>query len=299
MKPLGVMKNLYSTTVVFLVCFLFSNSQLLAQGDPTDCITITDCPADITVCADIFDPIIGANVVWNLPDASQTCSGGPGGDSFQMMFELNEQQLGVDCWDSHYISRVGSENVKLFSGSAPEGEDSYIITPFMYLQTGDDVSIDVTYMDGDYDLYVTWIDDSGTPGGAATSVSIDNLGLGTHTVSVDPLLPSDGIYKIKYLFRYIGSKPSNMNTFDNISIEGVLIDATCTGGIDFTFLSTHNPGDFFPVGTTTVTYTATYTATDGSYYDEICEFDVTVLDITLNITEVVQPDCHTLGYILQ
>jgi len=306
MKPLGVMKNLYSTTVVFLLILFSTNSLLYAQDEPI-CITL-ECPTDITVCTSdtsacdegILNPL-GACVPWTLnPTPSQNCSGGPGGSSFQMMFELNEQQLGVDCWGSHYISRVGSQNVKLFSGSHPEGDDSYIITPLMYLQVGVFPSIDVTYDDGDYDLYISYItegDIEGTPILAASFDPGSRTPGTTYTISENPLLPSDGIYKIKYLFSYNdGFKPSNMNTFDNIEIQGILIDATCTGGIDFVVVSTHNPGDYFPVGTTPVTYTATYTATDGTILVKECTFNVNVLDITLNITEV-QPSCHTLGSI--
>lgn len=52
---------------------------------------------------------------------------------------------------------------------------------------------------------------------------------------------------------------------------------TFTDNCGATMTSTHNPGDFFPIGTTTVTYTVT----DGSENVSTCVFDVTIIDAQL------------------
>lgn len=85
-------------------------------------------------------------------------------------------------------------------------------------------------------------------------------------------------------------------------IEPTVSD-NCPGVI---LTSTHNPGDFFPVGTTTVTYTAT----DACGLTDICEFDVIVADASppvisgstevctpvQNTYSVVDPGTHTFSW---
>lgn len=56
------------------------------------------------------------------------------------------------------------------------------------------------------------------------------------------------------------------------------------------FTSTHNPGDLFPVGTTTVTYTAT----DAAGLTATCQFDVTVNDTEIP-TILCQPTVNTIA----
>ena len=82
----------FFSAIIFL--FFVTNSQ--AQLDP-DCVILTNCPQDIVVCADTNlngdpgPPFDGANVNWTAPTVGQTCSGGNGTDTFEMLFELNEQ----------------------------------------------------------------------------------------------------------------------------------------------------------------------------------------------------------------
>ena len=52
------------------------------------------------------------------------------------------------------------------------------------------------------------------------------------------------------------------------------VEPTATDNCNITFTSTHQPGDTFPVGVTTVIYTAV----DSSGNSVTCEFDVTVED---------------------
>lgn len=64
----------------------------------------------------------------------------------------------------------------------------------------------------------------------------------------------------------------------NTPISWALPTATDNCGF-VTYTSTHNPGSFFPIGTTTVTYTAT----DDNNNSETCSFTVTVNANNLNI----------------
>ncbi|WP_242135124.1 HYR domain-containing protein, partial [Aestuariivivens marinum] len=262
-----------------------------AQGDPNNCIEFTNCPqSDITICADTYNPDNpnewGAILeTWTIPQASETCSGGPGSNSFIMDFKLNESLLGVDCWDFNYVQRVGTDGgyLRLFSSS--NGPVSYIITPYLYLEVGEPVQIDVDYTDGNYDMKVYYIDDLGNEVFSGTTIDIDatNTGAGYETYSVDPNLPSDGSYRIKYEFTYYGAKPSNTNIVDKISLDGVVVEGSCTGGVDFTVMGPEPP-EFLTVGTHELCYTATYTDPNGTIYDDTCCITVYVLDTPPVIT---------------
>ena len=110
-----------------------------------------------------------------------------------------------DCWDFNYVQRIGDDGgyLRLFSSSG--APDSYIITPYLYLETTDDASIEVTYTNGDYDIQVYYIDQLGDEYGPFDTQSVDTLGLGTHIINLDPEIPIDGSYRIKYEFVYIGT----------------------------------------------------------------------------------------------
>lgn len=75
--------------------------------------------------------------------------------------------------------------------------------------------------------------------------------------------------------------PGNINTVNDPNQCGAIVNWTvptvsdnCVG---VSLTASNNPGDFFPVGTTTVTYTAT----DANGNIQTCSFDVTVTDIGL------------------
>ncbi|WP_223551993.1 HYR domain-containing protein, partial [Aestuariivivens sp. NBU2969] len=272
----------------FLIIFI-GVFDLNAQGEPNDCIVFTNCPQDnISICADTYNPDNpsewGAILeTWSVPSASETCSGGPGGPSLQMNFELNESLLGKDCWEFNYVQRVGDDGgyLRLFSSNG--GPNSYIITPYLFLETTDTASIEVTYTNGDYDIQVYYIDEDGVEFGPFDTQSIDALGVGVHNITLDPQIPSDDSYRIKYEFVYTGSKPSNTNTVDRIGIDGVIIEGTCTGGIDFA-VTGPEPPEFLTVGTHELCYTATYTDPNGTITSKTCCITVHVLDTPPVIT---------------
>ena len=99
----------------------------------------------------------------------------------------------------------------------------------------------------------------------------------------------------------ISGCPADINTVADTSYCGVEVTWTeptisdnCSGVI---LASSHNPGDFFPVGTTTVTYTAT----DDSGLTDICSFDVFVADAPLPVisgpTAVCTPGQETYSVV--
>ncbi|WP_274475538.1 HYR-like domain-containing protein [Mangrovimonas aestuarii] len=288
MKTLTQKIDFLKSVALFL---LLGTSSIFAQSDPTNCITFTNCPTDIVVCANSYNPDNpnewGASASWQVPSASETCSGGPGSNSFVMDFELNESLLGNDCWDFDYVQRVGGSGgeVKLFS-SSDLGNDNigYIITPYLFLEVGEPLSIDVTYTDGAYNLNLYYIDEMGNEVFSGNSQAINLLGVGTHTVIMNPNIPSDGSYRIKFEFEEVSGNPSNMNLVDKISIDGVVVEGTCTGGVDFTVSGPDTNSGFFPIGTTPITYTATYTSADGTIITDTCSFNIVVTDTPPTIT---------------
>ncbi len=89
---------------------------------------------------------------------------------------------------------------------------------------------------------------------------------------------------------------------DNIIAD--LSVSNCEASVDWTapivsdncnissFVSNHNPGDAFPVGTTTITYTATDVAGNVS----TCSFDVTVNDDIAPVIEQCSPEIYILNF---
>ncbi|MFH6769412.1 HYR domain-containing protein, partial [Gaetbulibacter aquiaggeris] len=303
MKTITLKTNLQRYLVLILfMCLGFSN--LYSQDN--SCITLANCPSDIAVCADTYaipgdtSSPYGANVIWNTPDVSQTCSNNSTGGNFNMLFELNEQLLSQDCWNFNYISRVGTGGgyVKLFSGNdRDKDEKSKILTPYLILEDDTNVTIDLVYDQGNYNVQLFLdggIDNLGNP--------YPNKALNTYTVTgaqstyswavnFDPgngaVTGITGIYKLRFVFTYIGDKPTNANTGDTIiAIEGFLNEDGCKAGIDFT-VTGPNQG-FYPVGVHNLQYIATYTAPDGSVITKSCSFTITVvgLEVTATGTDV-------------
>jgi hypothetical protein len=106
--------------------------------------------------------------------------------------------------------------------------------------------------------------------------------------------------------------PANINELADTSYCGAevtwiepTVSDNCPGVI---LTSTHNPGDFFPVGTTTVTYTAT----DASGLTDLCTFDVIVAEASAPVISgsigvctptqetysIVDPGSHTFTWIV-
>ncbi|TXG35995.1 HYR domain-containing protein, partial [Seonamhaeicola maritimus] len=273
-----------------------------SYGQDNSCIILDNCPADITVCADANmdgssgPPFDGAIVNWNTPDVSQTCSGGTGNGNFNMLFELNEQLLTEDCWDFNYISRVGTDGgyVKLFSGNDGDGDDkSKIQTPFLIIEDDTNISIDVEYSDGNYNVQLFLIgglDNFGNPyPDVQLSAQTVNGGQTTYSWNADfdpgngSVTGVTGVYRLLFVFTYTGSKPNNANQGDTvIALEGFLSDDGCSAGVDFT-VSAPNQG-YYPIGVHDLEYVATYTSPSGQIITKTCSFTVTVVGLQVTAT---------------
>jgi hypothetical protein len=110
----------------------------------------------------------------------------------------------------------------------------------------------------------------------------------------------------------ISGCPADINTTADNNYCGANVSWTAPTGSDncpgVVLTSSHNPGNFFPLGTTTVTYTAT----DASGLTDICVFDVIVAAApppvitgltevctpALEIYSVVDPGSHTFSWVV-
>ena len=297
-------ENLKSTSRfgILMSFFLTASFAVNAQNNLSsvsgdNCITFDSCPGDQTVCADtVENGVFGANVSWTDPVVTQSCTpnGRPG--NFQMLFELNEQLLTVDCWKFNYISRVGSDGgqVKLFSGEDKDkSKKSVIVTPYLILKPGSETSIDVDYVNGDYTVQLYLVDENGDEISLSTppqTVDGNNL---TYTFFTPNTVT--GVYRLKYVFEYSGKEPSNANNGDTlIAVDGMLSENdNCSAGVDFTV--TAPTQGFYPVGSHDLQYVATYTAPDGTLKTKTCSFTITVTELDLQITDVNPVYCDGTG----
>ncbi|WP_242121566.1 HYR domain-containing protein, partial [Aestuariivivens sediminicola] len=279
-------KVIYKAIILFLYVGLYN---IYSQEDPNDCIQFNNCPQeDIFICADTYNPDNpsewGAILeTWTVPNASETCSLGSGGNSFFMDFTLNEALLGKDCWDFNFVQRVGTGGgyLKLFSSQT--GPISYIITPYLYLETTDTASIQVTYTGGNYRLNVYYIDQDGNQSPIQDTFNFNGQPIDVYDLTMNLNIPIDDSYRVKYEFVYTGAKPSATNIADKIGIDGVVIEGSCTGGVEFT-VSGPEPPEFLPVGVHQLCYVATYTDPNGTVYTEECCLTVHVVDTPPIIT---------------
>jgi len=101
--------------------------------------------------------------------------------------------------------------------------------------------------------------------------TVTDAALNTSTCSYDIVVEDDEL-------PVISSCPTDIPQTNDPSICGAEVTWIAPTAADncgvSTFTSTHNSGDVFPVGTTTVTYTAT----DAAGNESTCSFDVTITD---------------------
>ncbi|MCH4823312.1 HYR domain-containing protein [Gramella lutea] len=295
----GLLYDITSRNILSFVCFLGllltsfnSKGQEASVIEGDDCITFDSCPVDQSVCADaIEDGVSGAYINWERPLISQTCVGDGSTGNFQMLFELNETLLGRDCWDFNYVQRVGTDGgyVKLFSSNDAAGtKESTITTPYLILDDNAETSIQVKYDNGTYFVSLILIDENDVeiPSGGPIQVTASQ---DTYTFNTNNLNDETGIYRLKYVFNYIGGKPSNANTGDTvIAVDGILNENdNCAAGVDFTV--TGPTTGFYPVGSHDLQYVATYTAPDGTIKRKTCSFNITIGDTPAAPTPTTNP----------
>lgn len=297
-------KAFLTLSLVLSVLLSFQISQSQNSVVQPSCIVFDNCPSNQTLCADtVQNGVLGSNVFWSLPNVSHNCYG-VDTSSFQMLFELNEQLLSQQCWEFNYISRVGTDggSVKLFNGNDNDGDGkSKIITPFLILEDDTNVSIELNYVNGNYavELFLVPIDNSGDLSLGSQTVN-GNQSIYNWAANFDPGNGPDtgisGIYRLKFVFTFTGQRPSNANSGDTIiAVKGFLIPSdNCSAGVDFT-VSGPNTG-FYPVGSHDLEYVAVYTSPTGEVFTQSCLFNITVVDVVLDIA-VVDPNCTETGSI--
>lgn len=205
-------------------------------------------------------------VLWTVTDNSgniSTCS-------FEVTVLDDQDPIISSC------GAVGTQNVSTDLGVCTytnsgtgwdaSATDNCSVSSIVYTLTGATIGSGNTTLDGvtfaQGTTYVTWtvMDGSG------------NTDVCNFTVIVsDDELPS------------ISNCPSDVTTSNDAGDCGAIVSWTPPTADDncgvTSFVSTHNPGDFFSIGTTTVTYTATDNAGNNSY----CSFDITITDDELPV----------------
>ena len=289
MKTFLPLRNLKTTVVLSLLFYLlFTTGNVHGQCE----IQITNCPDDVTaVCADSINDEngdVGKFISWTTPDFNLVdCDGDPSGDNtFFVSFDLNARQLSEECWTLEGVTRHGSGYLKLFNS----GDATYVITPFVYIEGEESVSIDIEFNANDnYDVELWLIDETGNMlSDSAGSHVLNFQNDSTLTLEFTTNNLQSGIYRLKFNFNGDGA---NSNRADNISFDGIVINTECTSDIDFV-VSGPAP-DFFVIGDTSLTYTATYTPIDGDPVTTSCSFDIIIDGVTVDLPLATTPESCT------
>ena len=257
--------------VVFLMLILTSFMSAEAQ----DCsITLTDCPANVTECADAeWNGTPGHFASWDEPQFDLNCNTEIAeGYSFYMEYNLPENK--ESCWIFSNVQRTGKNALSLWQ-SAGAGS-TYFITPLVYINNDEPISMDILNpKNRSFSWRVVLIDENNTA--VWTSLSADVDGTESTTISLDPSNVFTGKYYIK--IEFLGGGDNSVSV-DRLYFNAILVEPACGGGINFSVTSSHDPGSFFPIGETTVNYTATFIPESGNTITETCEFSVTVNAVT-------------------
>lgn len=250
---------------------------------------IANCPANIT--RNVTPGQCGTNVSWILPPVAPTVD--------QQLTPINIGTWGADQWQSFTAGMNGQlTQIDLFHN----GIQATDFTLTIYSGTG--TSGTVLY--SGYHNY-------GTLGGGWFGVTIPSgsqptmVAGNTYTMRVQ----GNGLNMVASYSSY-GSYYSNvyglnpcwsggcwkLNFKTYVSVPGASPMATDNCGID-SFTNTHNPNDYFPVGTTAVTYKAK----DIHGNTTSCSFNVTVVDnqapsITCPANITVNNDAGTCGAVV-
>ena len=268
------------TAVLFLLVGTGLNAQI------TTCtVTIANCPPALEnpYCANTtVDGVYGSYVTWAQPDISYSCTGTPPGGVLGMLYEnqFNIPASKDACWTYNRMSRVGSDNVRIGQSSGTGNPTLTSTTSFLFQEgVPVDMTIGLIMNVPNTTLNVYLVPAAGgTPILAHTRT---NLPTGTYSEDFTGTAPETTAYFIQYEF--IGPANWANSEIDYLGIDA-LIFATCAEGGAPNFSSTvarsdgNELGDIYPVGTTTVTYTAILRNTNGDVIDQkTCSFDVIVV----------------------
>ena len=272
--PIGV------TTVTWKATDTAGNTVTTTQTvtvTDTEKPVISDTPSDITKSNDAG--ICGAEITWTAPTASDNAaiatfvSTHASGDEFP---------VGTTTVTYTATDSSGNETTTSFDVTVTDTEKPVITnTPAAISQNND------TGVNG---AVVTWTlptasDNCAIDTFVSSKESGDEFPIGTTTVTYtatdihgNETTTSFNVTVIDTEKPVISDTPSDITKSNDAGICGAEITWTAPTASDnaaiATFVSTHASGDEFPVGTTTVTYTAT----DSSGNETTTSFDVTVTD---------------------
>ncbi|WP_170860878.1 HYR-like domain-containing protein, partial [Flavobacterium fluvii] len=231
------------------------------------------------VCADATG--LGSTVFWTPPNYSLDCATSVPGENASFYVEFNLPESSNTCWTYSRVQRIGSNNLRLFQSS---GGDTYFIAPFQYFNntSGTAINMELIVPSGNFSWKLDVLDATNNSVWSSTISNITSTGLKTITI---PNSVPNGVYKLKYSF--IDSPSGSIGASNHIEVDRIYYDATivgagCSGGINLAVTSNYSPGDYFPVGSTQVVYTATYTPVSGNTSTNTCTFNVEVNKTTLS-----------------
>ncbi|MHA6280962.1 HYR-like domain-containing protein [Salinimicrobium sp. CAU 1759] len=293
------------TKVTLLVAFLFFTPLAVNAQSSVECeIGAINCPpTDIEEkCGDVLiGDILGNYVNWTEPDYFLDC-GDQNGYQYEISFDLPESQ--EECWTFSKVQRVGNKNgiLQLWQ-STGNTVNPVVRSPSFYINEIMDGSLDIYAESGqNFQVNVSLRNSDGVHSGTLTSFTVTgNNSTISYPFSFDPANFNgtgdyDGkVFRIEFEFVPLVSRMKTAaNYVELITLDAGLFSEACAAEANFAVTQTHNPGDFFPVGTTEVTYTATCNGCV-PVLTESCSFNVIVKpmpDIPV-AAEVVQPSCDT------
>ncbi len=234
----------------------YSASILITATDNTN-PTFNNCPMNISQTNDVG--LCSAVVTWTEPTVSDDClpnNFNAGGFSFSSLGQYEDHMYFVS--DSPLVPASGSDADQ---ASAFANAQAIAASVGGYLVTIDNMEENdfINGVTGGFNVLIGYTDELvegsfGWIGGGGTGFTNWNGGEPNNAGGEDYVEIQDGV--------------GGWNDIDlGLSQRRFVIEINVMS-------STHEPGDVFPVGTTTVTYTAT----DGSGNTSTCSFDVTVTD---------------------
>ena len=260
-------------------------------NDDTDPV-ITGCPTDIFVTADASCKAV---VNWTAPMASDNCSVA----SFTSDHNPGETfPLGTTTVT--YTATDGSGNIATCSFDVIVSDDTDPII------TGCPVDINIS-ADASCKAVANWTAPNASDNCSVASFASDHIPgetfpLGTTTVTYTATDGAGNIATCSFdvivsdnTDPIISGCPADVYISANASCEAVVNWPAPTASDNCSvssFTSDHNPGETFPLGTTTITYTAT----DGAGNIAICSFNVIVNDDTDPVISSCPADIYVFAY---
>ena len=260
-----------------LILLASSTTTLNAQCSPdTDAPVISNMPANITGTADAG--LCNTNITWTLPSATDDCEL----SSFTADAAPGELfAVGITVVTYTAMDEAGNMAAASFTVTITDDEDPVIAgmpSDIMLSNDADDCTAVHTWTaptatDNCGIASITSDYNSGHPfpvGTTTVTYTVTDVNGRAVTASFDVTVTDDQDPSIS-------GTPSDINqTADSGDCEAVVTwtAPTADDNCSATLSSTHNPGDSFNVGTTTVTYTAT----DAAGNSVQTSFDVTVTD---------------------